>query len=185
MNKNDKRFQNTEQAIRSAFIHLCETKGAARVTVTDICKEADINRGTFYLHYETLEDLLDALENENAERLIAASDLYHYDTASDELVDYLFDLISENREDFRFYLYISTGTGAQRYEQYLKEKTLPAWLAHSQLNEYEAELVFSFIMQGGMAIIREWFRNDCRDTERVKYLFSEMIKHGLYSQILY
>ena len=51
MKKEDLRITKTKQAIKDSFIELVEVKGYNRVSVTDIVKKANINRNTFYLHY--------------------------------------------------------------------------------------------------------------------------------------
>ena len=55
----DKRAQRTEHAIQAAFEHLIATMPLSEITVTRLTQEADINRKTFYLHYNSIEDLLD------------------------------------------------------------------------------------------------------------------------------
>ncbi|MCR4645752.1 MAG: TetR/AcrR family transcriptional regulator [Oscillospiraceae bacterium] len=53
----DKRTQKTRQAIRNAYITLLLDRHAPRLTVTAIAREANIDRKTFYLHYDTVEDV--------------------------------------------------------------------------------------------------------------------------------
>ena len=62
--KIDRRRRYTLSAIREAFFALLAEVGFAKITVADICRRADINRGTFYLHYEDKFVLLDALIDE-------------------------------------------------------------------------------------------------------------------------
>ena len=52
----------TKRAIQTALISLINTKGLPNVTVSDLSQTADINRGTFYLHYEDKFDLVNQLE---------------------------------------------------------------------------------------------------------------------------
>ena len=62
--KIDRRRRYTLSVIREAFFTLLAEVGFAKMTVADICRRADINRGTFYLHYEDKFALLDALIDE-------------------------------------------------------------------------------------------------------------------------
>lgn len=48
----DRRVRKTKQAIKNAFIQLLNKKDLEKITIQDITELADINRGTFYLHYE-------------------------------------------------------------------------------------------------------------------------------------
>ena len=54
----DLRVKKTKQLIKEAFIELIEIKGYNYVSVSDITKKANINRNTFYLHYNDKEDLI-------------------------------------------------------------------------------------------------------------------------------
>ena len=62
--KIDRRRRYTLSVIQEAFFALLAEVGFAKMTVADICRRADINRGTFYLHYEDKFALLDALIDE-------------------------------------------------------------------------------------------------------------------------
>lgn len=53
----DLRVKKTRIAIRKAFWDLAMEKGMDRVTVSEVCERAMINRATFYRHYEDLDDL--------------------------------------------------------------------------------------------------------------------------------
>lgn len=60
----DRRIIRTKRMIRDALSELIEEKGFDGITVTDLTRKADINRGTFYLHYRDKYDLLEQSENE-------------------------------------------------------------------------------------------------------------------------
>ena len=61
--KTDIRIVKTRRAIQTAFLKLMKEKGFAAITVKDIIQEAEINRSTFYAHYEDKYDLLNNIEN--------------------------------------------------------------------------------------------------------------------------
>jgi AcrR family transcriptional regulator len=52
--------------MNKALISLLEEKSFEYITVSEICKRAEVNRSTFYLHYENTVDLL----NETARFLL-------------------------------------------------------------------------------------------------------------------
>ena len=59
MNKSESKYFNTAQKMDKALISLLEEKSFKYITVSEICKRAEVNRSTFYLHYENTVDLLD------------------------------------------------------------------------------------------------------------------------------
>ena len=54
-----KRQTKTEGRIRMALTHLLREKGLEALTVSDVAREAGINRGTFYAHYVDKYDLME------------------------------------------------------------------------------------------------------------------------------
>lgn len=183
MNKNDKRFIKTELNIKKAFVELCKCKEISKITITDICNYALINRCTFYLHYETIQDLINNVEDEYAMKLIECYKHYHYDKITDEFVDHLFQTILDNKDIFFYWLFLSNGKVNEINKEHLKNETIPIWLSKSKISEYEATLAFEYITNGGMAILKNWFLNDFKDLEETKQIFEKLIKFGLYSVV--
>ncbi|KRG08220.1 TetR/AcrR family transcriptional regulator [Staphylococcus sp. NAM3COL9] len=60
----DRRVRKTKSAIKNAFIQLLEEKDLEKITIQNITQLADVNRGTFYLHYEDKYILLSDMEDE-------------------------------------------------------------------------------------------------------------------------
>ena len=58
MNKSESKYFNTAIKMDKAFLALLEEKDFEYITVKELCKRADVNRSTFYLHYENMTDLL-------------------------------------------------------------------------------------------------------------------------------
>lgn len=64
MDKSESKYFNTALLMDEALIRLLEVKDYEYITVKEICEKAGVNRSTFYLHYETVNDLLsECLEN--------------------------------------------------------------------------------------------------------------------------
>lgn len=66
--KTDRRIRRTRQVIQDALIALIREKGFETVTVQEIVDRADVNRSTFYFHFQ---DKYDLLEQSNREMLQA------------------------------------------------------------------------------------------------------------------
>lgn len=58
MNKSESKYFNTALRLDEALIALLEQKDLEYITVKEICRQAGVNRSTFYLHYETISDLV-------------------------------------------------------------------------------------------------------------------------------
>lgn len=59
MNENDLRVVKTKQALHQALLALLKTRTLESISVSTLCREAGINRGTFYLHYKDIGNLFD------------------------------------------------------------------------------------------------------------------------------
>ena len=59
MNKSESKYFNTAAKMDEALIALLEKKDFEYISVKEICEAADVNRSTFYLHYENTRDLLE------------------------------------------------------------------------------------------------------------------------------
>ncbi|WP_141761755.1 TetR/AcrR family transcriptional regulator, partial [Staphylococcus sp. HMSC069E09] len=75
--KEDRRIRRTKSAIKEAFIDLLNEKEIEKITIQDITKRADINRGTFYLHFEDKYLLLDEMENECIAEISNVTEFYN------------------------------------------------------------------------------------------------------------
>ena len=69
--KNNQRVMQTKLTIRHTFLKLLKKRKFEEVTVTDICKDAKITRGTFYRYYKSTFALMDQLRNNLAKEIIA------------------------------------------------------------------------------------------------------------------
>ncbi|AIQ51324.1 TetR/AcrR family transcriptional regulator [Paenibacillus sp. FSL R7-0331] len=69
MKKVDRRVIRTKNSIRTAFLELIQSRDFELITVTDLAITADIDRKTFYLHYNSLIDVLQEFQNQLAEKV--------------------------------------------------------------------------------------------------------------------
>ena len=68
----DRRIQRTHQLLQQAFIELVQEKGFAATSIQDITERANVNRGTFYIHYTDKYVLLDTVMREQFQLQLAS-----------------------------------------------------------------------------------------------------------------
>ncbi|AMJ41489.1 TetR/AcrR family transcriptional regulator [Anaerotignum propionicum] len=68
--KIDLRIIKTRRAIYNALIELLHKKGVNKITVSELAKKAEINKGTFYLHYSDIYDLYQHALKEHFKELV-------------------------------------------------------------------------------------------------------------------
>ena len=54
----------SQRLICEAFVELTRERGKGRITVADVCRTADVNRSTFYAHYDNVDDLQEKIYDE-------------------------------------------------------------------------------------------------------------------------
>ena len=101
-NNYDRRQIKTKKAIIAAFITLLQQKNISKITITELSKLADIDRKTFYLHYNSIEELY----NDLGTMLVSLIKEIIYEYSKDQKTPYqLFasinDIISEKLDLFK------------------------------------------------------------------------------------
>ena len=71
MNRSESRYFATAARMDEAFLTLLAKKDFEYITVKEICEVAEVNRSTFYLHYETMSDLLSESVSRMNEQFLA------------------------------------------------------------------------------------------------------------------
>lgn len=89
-NSGDPRFEHTEEVIRSTFLDMLRRLNYESVTVRELTEKAPINRKTFYLHYDSLDRLLETMRNESSQRAYDTIKDYSLPDQIPELVRALF-----------------------------------------------------------------------------------------------
>ncbi len=178
MNRAESKYFATAVRMDEAFLELIESKDFAYITVKEICEKAGCNRSTFYLHYETIADLL----SESAQYIIDQFvEFMPYNTGDflekiqncsfEELYlvtpEYLMPYLSYIREHRRiFKVTVERASELQMnhaYEKLGRHVLIPI-LNRFQIPADEQKYVLKFYISGLMAIINEWLQDDCRDS---------------------
>lgn len=178
MNKSESKYFNTAKKMDEAFLNLLEKKDFEYITVKEICEKAKVNRSTFYLHYETIGDLLaESIEHINSNflnymKLNATDFISKINTCTkSELYlitpQYLTPYLNYIKEHKRlFFTSLNNVATLQLDESYNKmfRYVLTPILERFQILEQEREYIVSFYINGLMAIIKKWLENDCKES---------------------
>lgn len=154
MNKTDKRSERTEALIRSVFFQLLEEMPAYKITVSELCRRADINRGTFYLHYQDCYDLIETLTHEIAEKFSPFIEAICQDRNS--LSASLKLMLPILAEDKNISLLIdSSDFCRQIITKHFQHVVLSNWKRLSDISDEQARLIYAYFCGGVFAAIHE------------------------------
>ena len=178
MNKSESKYFATAARMDEAFLTLLEKKDFAYITVKEICEAAGVNRSSFYLHYETMADLLsDSVSHMNEQFLTyMKKDSQTFvtklrDCPLDELYlitpEYLtpyLGYIEQHKRLFRTATENAAVLGMDKsYDRMFRHVFTPI-LDRYGIPQQDRRYIMAFYIQGLMAIISEWLRNDCADS---------------------
>ena len=89
----NRRSKITRRVFRESLTELMLEKGMQKSSVIEICKRADMNRSTFYAHYEDQFDLLREIEDEfliALRKTVTESNLQNFTQKFEKYLDYLY-----------------------------------------------------------------------------------------------
>ena len=99
MNKNDARYLRTHEALQDAFKRLIIDSDPRKINVSSITQAANVNRRTFYLHFETVDEMFDELAAELARDLGTKISVSSWSEPGDitDLIKNIIEFIEENK----------------------------------------------------------------------------------------
>lgn len=153
--KNNKRKKESMKKIELVFVELLQKHNIKDVSVTDICKLAQINRSTFYANYLDIYDLMNKLK----ENMISEfNELYKEEVETGyNSSNYLklFYHIKENQIFYRTYFKLQLDN--------IDMKLLPydTDYAKEYYNDKHIGYHIDFFKAGLTAIIKKWLDNNC------------------------
>ncbi len=176
MNKSESKYFATAARMDEAFLALLEKKDFAYITVKEICEAASVNRSTFYLHYETMADLLSESVSHMNEQFLAymKKDSEAFvtklrDCPLDELYlitpEYLtpyLGYVKENQRLFRTALEKAATLRLEDSYTGLFRHVIAPILDRYGIPQQDRRYIMAFYIQGLMAIISEWLNTSVR-----------------------
>ena len=197
LKKTDRRTLYTKMVIKDALLDLLATNGFEKITVTAACKQAEVSRATFYLHFDDLtavldECLADALKiadaaggNPNTDMLkmlhmIASGE---FDTEMLQANDTLLPAC-QRAADLPKYrpLFLDSGLSdyiIKKMFQAEKERTVPILMEYCCLPKAEAEMLFSFVIYGAFSVNKSMGWNKDRKWYEIQGVLIRFILGGL------
>ena len=187
--KEDRRVRRTKKLLTQALTQLLQEKQINEITVKELTDLADMNRGTFYLYYKDMFDMLEKIEYGMFEALDAIVSLHEHDDVSQQtkpiLLD-LFDFIEENQEMCRVLLSPHGDMNfLHRLNEVVREKCLKAWPdIRKEKGEADFDYHYSFVVFGCAGIIRAWVNRNCPESaEKMAEMAYGMILRGSLSGV--
>lgn len=174
--KNNQRTRLSKMLFKNALMDLLKEKGSInKVSVRELCDRAELNRSTFYAHYNEPNDLLIEIETE----LLDATEEHlkkigaENDIGAHKYILSFLQYIRQNDKPFRALLIDSTDP---EFRSRFMQQSIIQFVENLRIvlpKELE-QYIFSYILNGSTGIIIQWIRSDyaADENEIVNLLFS-------------
>lgn len=172
MNKNESKYFNTASLMDEALLALLQKKEYEYITIKEVCRKAGVNRSTFYLHYESMDDLLkESIKMINKRFYDAFGKLPFPDVAkldkkqcvfvtAEYLTPYL-TFIKDNKEVFRLRCDKSALFESQKTFDSMYKKLFQPVLDKFGVPKSEQAYLFSYYFGGTLRVVMKWLENQC------------------------
>lgn len=197
---NDERVIKTKKLIKTALSELIQEKGFDHVSITDLTQRANINRGTFYLHYQDKYDLLEKFENEvlddintNAENYIKSIKDIDFlgEDFSNEIKPFINKVFTYIKENYIIMKVILGPKSDMRFQNKIK-KALNILLTEKGWDNYfDSQNTFvsknyfiSYLVSAHIGVIRQWIDSGMNESaENMAEMISTMFFLGPFNSI--
>ena len=186
--KTDRRVMYTKMFLKESLLELMREKPVDKITPTELCRKAQINRNTFYTHVYTARDVLEEIESEFSTQIIdSLSSRFSAENIDiPQMLNEICRIIYE-KQDFCKILLSENGDAAF-FEKVItlgKSVIVNGW--HKQgitLSDDQMEMFFAYIVNGSIALIRKWASAEMKNTpEEIAKLIERATYGGINGMI--
>ena len=181
----DRRVRKTRRQLRECLITLLKEKKVQDITVRELTDMADLNRGTFYLHYKDVFDLLEKTEAELQEdfnQLVRKHDAVDLKQRPSVIFNEIYYLVYDNADLIEILLGENGDLSfVNRLKQLIREKCLKDWMEVFRSGNAAAfDAFFSFIVSGCIGLVQYWLQTGLKETpEQMAKLTEHIITKGI------
>lgn len=171
MNKNESKYFNTARLMDEALLLLLDKKEYEFITVKEICQKAGVNRSTFYLHYEGVDELFRETVEMINERFFQTFNNKKLDVQGSSTADcflitpefltpYL-NFILQNKRVFRLLYTKPKLFGSENTFNRMYAELFAPILRKFGTSEQNMPYVFGYYAGGITSVVKCWAENDC------------------------
>lgn len=172
----------SKNSIKKAVAKLIHEKAVEKITVSDIIREADISRGTFYAHYSDVRSVLEQIESEELKVLMEYVDRFGLEnilTDVSGLIEQICDYLSR---DLEYYRMLAQSNVLNNYLWRLVEvyydKLLELVMTQKKAtNKDEANTYLVYVTSGAKATILTWLNGGLKgEPKDIARITSDLVK---------
>jgi len=169
-----KKIAVTEGLIKDAFLTALKREKYAEITISDICRLANIGRSTFYRRYESIPFVVNDIF---ADMLSSISNIHEHVMGTDILCKT--PLCQFVRENEKYSAILVDGALSEAFISYAVENRIDSVADdRADLNEAQKRTLKEFLLSGCVYVIRRNLRADADKWDSFKCVIDEFIRNG-------
>lgn len=182
----DRRVRKTRKQLRECLVALLKEKKVQDITVRELTEMAALNRGTFYLHYKDIFDLLEQTEAElisDFNGLMQKHNLAELRQNPVSFFDEIYRLAYDNADLIEILLGENGDINfSNKLRQLIRDKCLREWLeAFRSGNPESFDAFLSFIVSGCVGLVHYWLANGLAEApEQMASMTALFITEGIH-----
>ena len=184
--RTDRRVLYTKMFLRESLLALMKEKPIAKITPTELCRHAKMNRNTFYTHYNSPEALLKSIEDEMYEQIRHSIEHSLIGESISALMAEICQAIFDHR-DLCTVLFSEYGDKdfLRRIIDLAHDRTIADWRAAGMGSDDEqAEMLYCYSVNGSVSVIQKWILDGMKKSPQEIAQFIEKSSYfGLYGFI--
>ena len=179
----------SKKKIASAYLKLF-IENPASLNVTEIVKNAGINRGTFYLHFENIKAVDEYIENELAQNFKDLEEEFReiqVDLTPEIILHKLNEILLKDLEFYKLIINAGSSSLMERIKNIILVAISNNFMIMRYVTNYERfKVVIQYVVGGGIDTYINWLNGkiNCTLDELCEYL-TALIKNGLKGVINY
>jgi AcrR family transcriptional regulator len=163
--KLDRKTRYTRKALGESLIGLMKEKPVNKITVKEICGNADINRTTFYAHYRDQYDLLKQIEEEtlgNIEDMLNKYDNKRSKREVLEMVEEILGFIANNSSSLQVLLSENGDIWFQKrlFRYFMLKEQVMKYFPRKSIREETKEYWSIYVINGAIGLMQHWLKNN-------------------------
>lgn len=155
--------EQTKLSLRNAFWQLYSEKPIERISIKEITEVAGYNRGTFYLYYKDVYDILSQIENDILDKISSVINKAIQQKDPQDFINNLSIFLELMQTYSKYSTVLLSDNGDPQFTTRLKEIIWPLlsrfFIPTEGLDDYHVELLSEFYLSGILTAVLKWNRN--------------------------
>lgn len=177
-----RKVKYTRKVIKQSFLSLLMERPIGKITVAEICKLADVHRGTFYQHYHDVYHLLEVIEEELYKQFEEMLPILENSMTS--ITSVAVTLIYNEQDVCRAILGEHGDTRfLQRVLNLCRQSSYNSY-AKIGINEKDSQVIYTFVTSGCVGIILSWVNTGFKESADVVMSYIERLTQSGMSDFM-